>query len=100
MLDPHRDLLQFPVTQMERLFLELAFVHYHTGWLICREETALTSIHVLSMDAGNFFRLPVPAAVWATIRRVHQPEFVQFVDAAVAKAEKDQSTNPSSERLS
>lgn len=82
MLEPDRDLATCPVTREEQLFLELAFVHFHTGWLICREEGSLTPLEVLAADAGRFFRLPVPAAVWATARAAHQPEFVDFIETA------------------
>ena len=81
-LEANRDLAQEPVTQEERLFLELAFVHFHTGWLICRENGSLTPVRVLALDAGHFF-LPAPAAVWVAVRQSYQPEFVSFLREAV-----------------
>lgn len=81
-LDSDRDLAISPVTNEERLFLELALVHFHTGWLLAREGS-LTPLHVLATDAGSFFRLPVPEAVWCSVRSAHDPEFVAFIDAAV-----------------
>jgi hypothetical protein len=83
LLDPDRDVAARPVSTEERLFLELAFVHFHTGWLLAREGS-LTPMSVLAADAGHFFRLPIPAFVWERTKSVLEPEFVTFVDEAVA----------------
>lgn len=95
-LEADRDLVQEPVTREEQLFLELAFVHFHTGWLICREDGSLTPVRVLALDAGHFFTLPAPSAVWAMARQSYQPEFVTFIAEAVAQCRDPQSTMPSS----
>ena len=86
MLEPGRNLEACPVSREEELFLSLAFVHFHTGWLICRDEASLTPLSVLAADAGHFFRLPVPQAVWARARNKHQREFVTFIEDAVRAA--------------
>ena len=86
MLEPERNLKILPVTREEELFLELAFVHFHTAWLICREENSLTPLPVLSADAGHFFKLPVPQAVWRRVRSTHQREFVQFIEEAMQRS--------------
>ena len=95
-LDPERDLDRFPVTQEERLFLELAFVHFHTGWLVSREEGGLTPLSALAADAGHFFDLPVPGEVWQHIRHTHQPEFVAFVEDSVRQCRNNNATKCSS----
>ena len=82
LLKPDRNLDALPVTSEERLFLELAFVHFHTGWLLAREGS-LTPMSVLAADAGHFFGLPVPAYVWERTKSVLEREFVAFVDDAV-----------------
>ncbi len=82
LLDPERDIQERPVTNQERLFLELAFVHFHTGWLLACEGS-LTPMAVLAADAGHFFRLPVPAFVWERTKNVMEPEFVTFIEDAV-----------------
>jgi hypothetical protein len=99
-LEPDRDLEREPVTREEQLFLELAFVHFHTGWLICREDGALTPVRVLALDAGHFFNLPAPSAVWATVSQSYQPEFAAFIAEAIELCRKHQSTMPSSARRS
>lgn len=92
LLDVDRDLEARPVTTEERLFLELAFVHFHTGWLVARKGS-LVPLSVLSTDAGHFFRLPVPRSVWSQVMATHQPEFVRFVDESVRRIEAQQSTD-------
>jgi len=82
LLDSDRDIQARPVTNQERLFLELAFVHFHTGWLLAREGS-MTPMPVLAADAGHFFRLPVPASVWERTKNVMEPEFVNFIENAV-----------------
>ena len=96
LLDPQRDIEARPVTNEERLFLELAFVHFHTGWLLAREGS-LTPMHVLAADAGHFFRLPVPAYVWERTKSVLEPEFVTFVDDAVRMDIAKREVQPSTE---
>jgi len=81
-LESNRDLDKEPITREEQLFLELAFVHFHTGWLICRDNDSLTPVRVLALDARHFFTLPAPSAVWAGVRQSYQPEFVAFVEEA------------------
>lgn len=90
LLEPDRDISQSPVTREEQLFLELAFVHYHTGWLVARDDGGLISLDILAADAGNFFELPVPQAVWQSVRSTYQSEFVSFVDGAVRDSTKQQ----------
>lgn len=82
LLDPDRDVAARPVTSEERLFLELALVHFHTGWMLARAGS-LTPMPVLAADVGHFFQLPVPAFVWERTKSVLEPEFVTFVDEAV-----------------
>ena len=82
-LEPNRDLNQEPLRPGERRFLELVVTHFHTGWLIAQSGHSLVPMAVLATDAGYFFALPAPAAVWSEVRPMHQPEFVAFVDRAV-----------------
>ncbi len=81
-LKPARDLAGQPVTNEEWQFLELVFVHFHTGWLLAREGS-LTPMPVLAADAGEFFQLPAPAHVWEKVKTAKEPDFVRFIDDAV-----------------
>ena len=84
LLEPSRDLSVEPISREELNFVSLAFVHFHTSWLISREASLLLPLPVLAADAGHFFRLPAPRAAWELERRTHQPEFVAFIEAAIA----------------
>jgi hypothetical protein len=82
-LERDRDLNQEPLRPGERRFLELVVTHFHTGWLIAQSGHSLVPMAVLATDAGYFFALPAPAAVWSEVQMMHQPEFVAFVEHAV-----------------
>lgn len=84
LLEPGRDLSENPLTREELNFLSLTFVHFHTSWLIGQEGGLLIPLPVLAKDAAHFFQLPGPSAVWQQERNAHQPEFVAFVEAAIA----------------
>ena len=88
LLDPERNLADEPITRSELNFLSLAFVHFHTSWLISREAGLLLPMPVLAADAGNFFHLPVPRAAWEQQRATYQGEFVAFIDDAVRAQER------------
>lgn len=86
--NPTADLAVVPLTSTEEQFLRLVFVHFHTGWLLARENSLLT-LDVLARDAGDFFRLPVPCAAWQRLRGAMEPSFVRFIDAQVRLPEPD-----------
>ena len=96
LLDADRSIDVRPVTTEERLFLELAFVHFHTGWLVARKGS-LIPLSVLSTDAGYFFLLPAPGAVWTQVRATHQPEFVAFVEESMRCIAEQQSSDSRSQ---
>ena len=92
LLDADRSLEARPVTTEERLFLELAFVHFHTGWLVARKGS-LIPLSVLSTDAAYFFLLPAPRAVWVQVQATHQPEFVAFIEESMRRIAEQQSSD-------
>lgn len=78
------DLVAQPVSTSEEEFLNLVIVHFYTGWLLARE-AALLRLDVLGTDAGSFFALPLPRWVWAQTRHRRDPQFIRFVERAVAR---------------
>jgi len=57
---------------------------FETGW---RVEKILNrrELRILAGDAANFFRLPLPRAVWEKTKQFRNPRFVRFVDRALEK---------------
>ena len=80
-MDTEADLVGCPVSAAERTFLFVVITHFHTGWHLARNG-ALLSLNVLAEDAGWFFSLPIPKAVWAESKNDRDPKFVQFVEAS------------------
>jgi hypothetical protein len=77
-LDPNADLVARPMTGAEREFVNLAIVHFNTGWLLSRE-TSLLSRKGMKGDVRSFFSLPLVKAVWSERRDTRDPQFVRFV---------------------
>lgn len=82
-----RNIGEAPVTVAEEQFLLLVIVHFKSGWLLAREGS-LTSLDALALDAGNFFRLPVPAEVWRRCRSTQEDHFRRFVEQSVLNGER------------
>lgn len=81
------DLLAAPISEAEEEFLMLAFNHFHTGWLLVRQG-GLISMKTLSADARAFFSLPLPRTVWEQTKHSRDPEFLRFIDQALAVGKK------------
>ena len=81
-LDADADPAASPLTRLERRFLNLAIVHFHTGWQLARQGSLITP-SVLAADVRAFFKLPVPQAVWRESRAARDPEFVGFVEESL-----------------
>lgn len=80
--DANSDPAASPVTTAESEFLNLAIVHFNTGWLLAREG-ALVTLDSLRRDVRSFFSLPIPRAVWETTKGQRERRFAQFVDGCL-----------------
>ena len=76
------DLLTRPVTTAEERYLNLVFVHFHTGWQLAAAGV-IHSLEVMAADVRGFFSLPLPHAVWEQTKANRDPEFVRFVSDAL-----------------
>ena len=73
------DLLAFPMTPAEITFVKFIIVHLVTAYKasLLNETEELGRI---AEDVREFFSLPIPAAVWETLRNVQSEDFVKFVE--------------------
>ena len=71
-----------PMSIAEAEFLRMVISHFQTIWLIARSGGLLT-LHELALDAGDFFRLPLPRQVWEETKKFRNPKFVRFVERAM-----------------
>ena len=57
---------------------------FANGWQL---EKALKrgELKLLARDAGEFFSLPLPHAVWEKTKQFRNPKFVRFVEQALGK---------------
>jgi hypothetical protein len=62
----------------EEEFLNLVINHFQTTWSIAKIGGIIT-LKELADDAGSFFRLPLPHAVWEKTKLDRNKEFVRFV---------------------
>lgn len=82
--EPNLDLVGEPVTALEREFLNMIFIHFETGWRLA-ELGSVNSLDTIRTDVKTFFRLPLPAAVWAETKDLRNDEFRRFVDDCLSK---------------
>jgi hypothetical protein len=73
------------LTVAEEEFINLAIVHYLTGWRIAKSG-GLTSLKELGADVRGFFSLPLPRAVWEKTKNYRNRHFVKFVGNALCKS--------------
>jgi hypothetical protein len=85
---PSVDLVAHPVSVAEERFLNLVIVHFHTGWQLA-VSGVVHSPEIMAADVRSFFALPLPRAVWEQAKAARDPEFVRFVEAALAARDDD-----------
>jgi hypothetical protein len=71
-----------PISVAEAEFLRQVIFHFQTIWLIARSGGLLT-MHELALDAGDFFRLPLPREDWEQTKKFRNAKFVRFVERAM-----------------
>ena len=73
------DLIGTPVTPVEEMFLNIAIVHFHTGWQMNKMGVVIARKGA-EADIKWFFNLPIAHAVWEASKNYREPEFVKFVE--------------------
>jgi hypothetical protein len=72
-----------PITEVERRFVLFLILHAATSYEATKYGTNFAEPSV-QRDLRNFFRLPIPEAVWKEFKAYQPPDFVEFVEAAIA----------------
>jgi hypothetical protein len=70
------------VSIAETVFLRLVISHFQSIWLVANAGGLLT-LKELALDAGEFFSLPLPRAVWEKTKATRNPKFVRFIERAM-----------------
>ena len=78
------DLPAKPPTIEEEEFVNLVIVLYLTTWRNAKTGGIIT-LKELALDAGGFFSLPLPHAVWEKTKLTRNPKFVRFIARALER---------------
>jgi hypothetical protein len=76
------DLAAQPMTVAEAEFIDSAILHFETGWRL-EKIMKRGEMKLLARDAGEFFSLPLPHAVWEKTKQFRNQRFVRFVERAI-----------------
>ena len=76
------DLKKQPISDEERLFVKMLFIHLDT---VRRTAKAGMFIEIKGIrnDLGSFIKLPIPRAVWERLKPFQDEEFIAFVDGGL-----------------
>lgn len=78
-LDQKADLRKQPVTAEETEFVNFVILHLNSVYYAMRDEM-IVKMEGLRRDAGAFFSLPIPWAVWEKTKRFQNADFIEFVE--------------------
>jgi hypothetical protein len=78
-LDPRANLSDNPVTENEKIFVNLLILHLATSHRAAKAGV-FTLPQELETDIRDFFSHPVPRTVWEMMRPFQDLDFVRFVD--------------------
>ncbi len=79
-LDPDADVARTPVAPEEELFMIFVILHLSDTYQVIRAGF-FQKPEGLREDIRRFFSLPIPRAVWRTVRDLQDKPFARFVEA-------------------
>jgi hypothetical protein len=82
LLDKNADVVRTPVSDQESLFINLLILHLDSVFRATRAGMAV-KFEGLQKDVAEFFKLPIPKAVWRQMKPFHNKDFVRFIEAAL-----------------
>ena len=78
-LDPSVDLSKKPITLNETIYVNMIIQHLNSAYATMENRLVIKADGV-RRDVQQFFSLPIPKAVWAKMKSLNNPDFVDFVD--------------------
>jgi hypothetical protein len=76
------DLNKEPISNSERLFVKLLILHLDTVYRAMKAGM-FVKLQGLRKDIKDFCSLPIPKAVWETMRPLQDKDFIKFVESAL-----------------
>jgi len=81
-LDRTVDLNRHPASTAEWLFVKLLILHLDSVYRAI-EAGLFVSVEGLQKDIEEFFKAPIPKAIWKKLRPLQDKEFVRFIEASM-----------------
>ncbi len=78
-LDEHAEIATRPITNEEKLFVNLLLLHLESNYLAAKAGMFMLP-EELQADIRAFFACPIPRAVWETLKPFQDAQFTRFVD--------------------
>jgi hypothetical protein len=92
-LDATADLGRAPLTTEEERFVILLILHLLSAYQAMMQDLVFT-LGAVQQDVREFFSLPLPQAVWETVRPFQNRKFAAFVEACLADEPRPRPTRP------
>jgi len=78
-IEPSADVAKQPVTPAEEFFVSMVISHISSMYEALKDEL-VTKQEGLRRDVGSFLSLPIPQAVWKTVKIFQNADFIAFVE--------------------
>lgn len=78
--DANADLVAEPVTDPERVFVNMVIQHLNSVHQAMNDQL-FVKLEGLRRDVGQFFSLPIPRDVWERVKATQNDDFVAFVES-------------------
>jgi hypothetical protein len=81
-LDAAANVESQPVTPEEEMFVNMVILHVSTTFYAMNDELLMT-LEGSRRDVAEFFKLPVPKAVWTKTKLLQNQDFAAFIDSSL-----------------
>ena len=85
MLDAAANVESQPVTPEEEMFVNMVILHVSTTFYAMNDELLMT-LEGSRRDVAEFFKLPVPKAVWTKTKLLQNQDFAAFIDSSLKQS--------------
>jgi hypothetical protein len=80
--DPAADTAKQPVTDAERVFVNLVIQHINSVYCAMNDQLVI-KVEGLRRDIAQFFSLPIPKSVWEKTKLFQNDDFAKFIESAL-----------------
>jgi len=82
--DPAADTAKHPVTDVERVFINLVIQHVNSVYRAMNDQLVI-KMEGVRRDIAQFFSLPIPKSVWGRTKLFQDRDFVVFVESCLTE---------------